>query len=346
MSEAADTLTNVPRWFHETYDGMETDMADEIFKAIRIKTIAGLNNVSEKELKTAEVQARIEAEALMAAAQHMDALGDATQRAFLKMVWKIYHDQAHRIGKDEYESIEEFLVDRIPRLKEKSGELSDTMFLLEHFLPLLAQVGKDWSPDKMLRLREKWSKTRAAVPNMRNLVRQFNDKVDAVQQPIKEREKDLKRLKVTLQTEPPDSGSYKQAYAATEQIAAELPELQKKADKVMEEAGEEFQQGVEKIFDVISDTSIPTWGHGGVGEKLKETEPTTTQSFDGYRVLAPNKEVFFMIKVPERYAQLVETALRTIINFKISDPILFYNEIQAKFFPHGIPINVDEEAEV
>ena len=316
--------TTVPRWFVETYDGSDQEMEEDLLKHF------GVALLPPGELDPT-VQEIINGRVHIAAAQQADSIRDTAERTWHRLIWRIKTNRYFEYTEEEYETLEEFLIDRYVRLREKSTERYDLLFLMEHFLPMLAKIGGDWAPENVLKFQQYFSKTKAAIPAMKKIMQEYNDVDRELQEIISAKEKELQKQQLILGSTEPGTPKFEKAMEVVTEISDALPALRDEAQEVIEEAGRQFQAKVSKVIDTISNVHIPTWGAGGVGDVLNDTGEKG-KIIEGYRCDS-RREVYFIIPVRTREAGLIQAALRDVVEFKIADPRIPYKKFQQKFFP-------------
>ena len=317
-----------PRWWYETYPEMDMDMAKDIFAAIFYKRQLKKGNKELPEDTTA--QALAISNALMESATQLRGVNEASNRAFLRTIWATAQNGRYHTSAEEYDTIEEWLSDRISDLSATSGELSNVVFLLQHVFPMLEKVGGDFDPIVLLGMKNHWSKTRAAVPFMRTLVNDVNNCTKPIEEKI-EQQKEIMAQKVLmleeLELNSPESIKLSKH---VDKLAEDISKLEKECRVTLEEAGVKFQQGIAKTLEVIADPTIEVWeGPNNVANALFSDGKKFTH-FEGER--APmGKKVISYVEIDTAYERAFVSATQNIVEWKDTDPKVIRNIINEKF---------------
>lgn len=323
---------DAPRWMVEDYEGMEEEIAEDIYSAFYWR----MRKEAEEKARQANesidfdndiaARARLVSKAVMDASIHADKINKGSERAFFRLVWAVQRNGFFRTSGEEFESISEWLADRIPRLSEQSGELSDIMYLMQHVFPLLERIQNGWRAPDLMKIQEHWSKTRAAVPYLRQLTRTLQDTHQTFADEIEKTEVSISKLK--------RKASVAKTPEEREEIQQEVVSLKEKVKKIEEtkekevkKATKEFMDGFDRAFRVIQNPEVPTWGPTGVGAVLKAGSKNALKKFQGYKALLSDRQTLFTVIVPERYDGAVESMLRTLVDFQLTDGAIIVSDI-------------------
>lgn len=343
----------IPRFLHEIYDDMDEDILELIYEVILNKTIQAMQAdgkldtkyKSIKDIDSKEVSFRIQEQALLAAGAHTYYFKDAVESANIKLLNKINQRKSYLVGIDEYESILDYIHDRIPDLAENSSELSDLNFLIDHGLAIFEKFGvkMQWKAKK----GGNKGKIRNSIPTMRKLLRDFEAASTQAEEKIKENEDEIKRITKRL-----DSGKLKretdewvEVHGKVDELEDEIRQLESIRVSQQNEATKSLEQGLIKVVEAIKDPGVKANGPQGVKAKLQGVVVDTPYSVDGLRAEGPDGQTYFLIRVPAQWGTMIEHGLRTMVNFKQQDPKHIFNEMKQSFFPRsdwgmilGIPL--------
>jgi hypothetical protein len=215
----------------------------------------------------------------------------------------------------EFASFEEFLVDKLPRLSENSGEKNDILFMVDEMIPLLQQVGSDWA-ESFMSLQDHYSKWRGAVPALRGAVRDFNMSVKAHETAIEENKKKQEKLSAKASREK-NPEKQKEYLDQIETIENEIKVIKKDQELIREVAQEKFTDTVTGIFSAVVDPEIPANGVNGIANYLRRGRETV--QIKGSMSIF-EKATIFVFSVPAEYSAAVESGLK-FVDFKNVDPI-------------------------
>jgi len=313
-----------PKWFTETYDGMETDIADDILSAIYYSRRKTLGKKETEE--DAVVASTLIADALMCSVEQLDSVGDATERAMMRNIWSVHSNNFHRMTKEEYDTPTEWLIDKIPTLKkDDKSSLSNILFLLEHFFPMLEKIGHGWEPEKLLSIRDNWSKARETLPTLRQLLIDLT----SAPLPIDERIKEQITLKEQAQVEiVVYEGTAKETKLREkiETIDKNIEKLQEKQETVIEKAQEVFTKEVGRVLDLIADEKITVnVGPNSVKAILSNPDRKYTV-FNGLQAIVPGHTVFYVV-VKSGYERTMISATKNFVEWQVTDPTVIKQEI-------------------
>lgn len=275
---------------------------------------------------TENIQEMVDAKVHLEAAARADILHGTFERVRDRLFWIINNEGYYRYAIEEFNTFQEFLEGRFAHLKNKSAIL----FMVNELLPMLAQVGADWAPENILGLQENYSKTVAAIPFMREAVGALRAVDQEYKEILQDKEKERKSLARRARNldNPEDAQQAAGELQALEDI--DIPAIQDEAQKSIQSATDEFRKKFETVLNTIANPSIPTWGEGGVSDTLKATSHNPMEIVGGYRLEA-NRKVVFIVTVPPRQAGLIEHALRAIVDFHVTDPIIPIEALRREF---------------
>lgn len=313
---------DAPRWMLEDYPEMGDDIRSDIESAIywSIREIAEekaeqanepINFDSDEEL----TKIRLLSDAVMRSAVQADRITEGASKAFYALIYDVQKRGLYYA--QEYETVQEWLVSKIPRLSEKSGELYDILFLINHFFPMLERV-KNGKVRDLMKLKQHWSKTKAAIPFLRNLV----ENVAELEQNYKEAQQkvdtEISKLEQIIEKDPEKK---KELSKNIKKLNQEKKMLERSYPIEIKKANTEFKDGFDRAFDLIQQTEVPTWGPNGIGDLLSK-DRNKPKIFDGDMSLVngfSGTERVFTFVVPDKYAQAVEASLRNIVKFQMTD---------------------------
>jgi hypothetical protein len=324
-----------PKWMSETYAGMEEDVAHDIYSAIFWATLkkdielAQANGTPPPDMNDVLVRSAEIAKTIMAAAEHIPNVTDASQRAFYSLVYKVKKNNLQRLTRDEYGTIEEWLTDRLEQLPEGSGELSDISFLMGEVFPMLEKIKGGFEPANVLSLSSYWSKTRAAIPYLRFITNQHKDAVHEVEHEMEKTTKRIIKLEAVQRNRAPDDPKYEETRVRIEELRGVSVELEEKLETVVTESTEKWKSGVEKTLNIIADASVKPWGKEGertVKAALFQGEKSDIKVYEGYQGVLPGRSLFVLI-LPSRYERTVTNALGGLVDWKLVDPAVMADEL-------------------
>ncbi len=192
----------LPRWVKEKdYPNKHHDMLEDLYganwwaEAVQLRDRSGKakpENISPSEWlehvltdfngDRESLLRRIGSTAMQGAAAQADVLKGDFETVFYLAAWNISLKRLWTSGKQEYDSFEEYLVDALPRLMDANNksELSDVLFMMQHLLPIMRNVGGDFEPESLMEFPQHWARARRAVPYLRTKVRMVQDSSEEV----------------------------------------------------------------------------------------------------------------------------------------------------------------------
>ena len=332
-----ERLASEPPWLSaEEYPDMVSDIATDLV----ISHYWRLVDETEKKLKAAKAPEMDDAlrqqllnEATMKAAQQATLLESTADRATYALLWKINSSNLHLTARDEYETFEEFLRDRIPDIAQKSM-LSDTLFLLQKLIPILNGMDKNWSAKELLKLKDHWSKTRAAIPVLRRFVNMVEDAHQARKDRLADLEKKKTKLMYTQRTTQ-DVGEKEEIETELEELEETIEEAEKETKEQVEAVEEVFAEKMHKAITLISNPDIPVAGEDGIKAVLARNGGHPEDDFvkfSGTQHLHKGKTLF-VLEVPDRYSNAVQNALRNLATFGTADIAAVLDDLSKKYLP-------------
>lgn len=318
--------TDTPRWVYEEYDGAEQDIASDIFAIIywrlRIdaEKKAALANQSVNFDTNISQKARLISDSIQKSLEHAETLSGSMDRAFMSLLYIYSKNGLYRNTREEYQSIQEYLIDKIPRVSADSGELSNILYLLHHFFPLLEQIENGWQAKDLLKIKDNWAKMRASIPYLRDLTKTLVNTQKFYDNALEQNSVTISKLKESI-TKEKDDKAKKQMTIELTRVEHEKEKLQK--SRVIEEkkATEKFQKGFDKTLKLLQDASVPAWGPNSIG-KLLQAERNKPIIFDGQMTIVQGlsgPEVAFTLVVPEMYSVTVESLMKNLAKFQLTD---------------------------
>jgi len=326
--------TKFPRWFTEDYPGRDKDIADDLFAVIYWKIREekeaeakkkGSTYLPDKDLAK---QSQLFAEALMKAGQDAEGNSAAFEQAFVRIAYSVKRNGYFRMTQDEYSSIEEWLIDKVPA--KKGAELSNIMYLINVFIPTVEQVGLE--QDELYKLRENWSKTKAAVPVLRSKTDAIYA-VEEVYEPAIQEEKNLIFNLSALKTDAlPGSPERENLSKEIEERKEKLFKLEKEKEEVEEVARQDFVQTFHKALEVITNPKIPVDGINGVADHLRGN----VVCFTGEKCYIAQGGVVYTMVVPTDYELATESMLRNLVSFIPTDGAVIMNSLGNLILHDGV----------
>jgi hypothetical protein len=311
-----------PRWLIEEYQGMEKDIADDIYAAIYWKLRGEAEEKAMNAKKKFEpdndlnIQAQLIADSITEAATQANRLQSGAERASHQLIQIINDMGLFRMVREEYDNIEQWLADRIPELPAGSGGLSNANYLHNIFLPLVREYGNGLSTQALLELKENWSKTQAAVPFMRQSSKELMDTDTSYQREIESVAVKVEKLSKKIgKTKNPEE---KQALQDEIQSLDEAKSnLEQERLEVMKETTKKFKKNFEKVLKVITDPSVPAWGPNNVTQILQQA--SGVKIFEGDKCYLGDGRVVYQIVLPADYERTMERFCRQFCEFSATD---------------------------
>ena len=329
----------IPRWLTEEYVGSEHDIASDVYAAVywnaRKKLVQDAMSRGEPIPDANDIMIRSKemSMALLKSALVARESGEALNRASIYLMWKIEKTGAFRLDPDEFDTIGEFLVNRIAGLDDNSGELSDLRFLLEQFFPMIESMkSPDWSVEKLLGIKEHWSKARAAVPFLRQATSMYLESQRRIEHDLGVKRRSIERMKGWQASREArgetNTDDYKETANKIVIASLDISNLEENKEAQIEAASKEFSGKVALALNVIADPAVKPWGEPGentvktalFGGVLKQV------LYPGFTTVLPGRSLFVLI-VPQNLDRAVKTALSTIVEFSISDPQVMRAEL-------------------
>lgn len=316
-----------PRWMTEAYPGMETDIAEDIFRAIYWRKLAeetktcvdaGLPVPNPEDIA---IKARSIADALTASTAQADQMQDASRRAFMALLYKVNSTGAFRMLPEEYDSLEEWIADRMPAFAENGGEMADARFLVEQIFPMLAKYD-GVSPEQLLSIRDNWSRFRASVPYLRAHLREFHTIARTLEQNIEKKKDLIERLQKLQEGRSEDHPKYKETEQKILTVTAEIEDINSNKDKKLEDQAKQFASQFQSTLEVIADPTVKAWGRPDertIANVLKHGDIPELKIYDGFRGTMDGRTIFVIV-VPNQLERAVESGLSTTVQFRMTDP--------------------------
>jgi hypothetical protein len=320
-----------PRWLTETYDNMHVDMAEDLFAALYHAKRRALEKTDTIEsANVAYIDARLVADAIMDASIRADTVGEAAQRAFFHLVYIVNKHGLHQQNGHEYETLQEWLGDRIVRLSSTSGEVSDIAFINQQLFPILERMPDGWRPADLLKLKENWTKTRAAVPFLRKITSDYHNSAADLEQAIESDKSKIVRLKQTKAYIDPTSPGYKEARDEVDSLEMSIEVCEDRKVDVLQRAAADWKKNFEETLNLIADPNVHQDGPMGIRGKLAQLYNPDIEIFKGLKAILPGRTMFLAI-VDQSYERAVESALSTIMTFDITDPDVLVYEAKSAY---------------
>jgi len=315
-----DFTADPPKWLGVTYPGVEKDIARDLFAVI----FWDMNAHQAKsgivyDLQDNVVKARLVSEAILRATERSQGLQGDMQRAMYELIYIAKQTGAWQMGLYEYATLEEWLKSRLPDL-EGSGELYDIKFLLDHLFPLLEEIGDTFQPSNLLKMQEEWSKTRASIPYMRGLYNEYIAAAQVFDTKIEKKKKEKDKLVKKKATLEPASPEDQRITLEIGIIETEIRKVEAEKGPATEKALAIFVEGIEKTLNVIADPEVSVRaGEKNISTELRGMRQPERKLYSGY-VATMRERTIFVFSVPNRLQRAIETALKYIMQFKMTDP--------------------------
>ena len=337
-----------PRYFLAQYDGDVEEMVNDLYARVYWMKVLGLkykdaDGVHERPTETSandwlaevygnssatsrrEMQYRLCAESYAEALSCAEGIESKAGRSFVRILEMI---QTHGLWQQgEHETLEQFLLDRFPRLEHQKSEKSDILFLVNDMLPLISAI----SDEPIMNSKEHYSKIRASVPYMRAAYAEFNENVKTAftrVEDVKELKQEAERKKTISSKASPE---YKKAVEEIQSLEMVLKTVEKDAEIVKETASKKLLEKVNDTLEKIHDPSVGTDGPNSIRELLKRGGKKV--HFKAFKAMAP-EVIVFHIKVPQRFESTIEKALQ-FIEFQATDPAVIERALEEIFHTKG-----------
>lgn len=258
------------------------------------------------------------------AAEVADSNQSKFSRAFLKVLSVINEHGMYR-SQGECGNIEEYVMDRFPRLEPGSGEFSEVMFMINEMFPLLKEFGKELGVDEILSEKELYGKVRGSVAYVRASSNQFKDDFRQAEIRVQEIERKESDLEQSLKTAKPEKAPIIQA--ELEAVSELKKSITKDAEIQKASASEKLRENVVTVIGALKDKSIGANGVNGIRNHLKREGKSIM--FKGMVSLAPGRSVFYL-DVPEQYQLAVERSLANFVEFQMTDKNIMIKEMEKK----------------
>lgn len=318
----------IPRWAIEDYEGDTQEMIQDIYAALFYREVSRMKigdktmpenmgvidwyhevaaTLGENDVQI--MQAQLVSRALSSSMETADGMKGKSDRAFMFFLYQLKMNNRYQML-GEYDSFEEYLVDKLPRLNENSGERSDIMFMLDEFIPLLKSLGSEWV-EKLTELQDYYTKVRGAVPSMRIAMRELTAAAELHEEQIEKNKKQVSKLedKKRREKNPEKIKEIEHEIAHVETHTKKLTTERKIAQEV---AVESFKENTERIMKAVVDPNIKTAGINGIAHQLKRGKAEEFKGFVGMT----DRHAVFVFAVPSKYMNAVQSAL-TFVNFNV-----------------------------
>ena len=308
------------KWLGATYPGVEKDIAKDLFSVIfwDMSTHQAISGVA-YDLQDNVVKARLVSEAILRATERSQGLQGDMQRAMYELIYIAKQTGAWQMGLYEYATLEEWLKSRLPDL-EGSGELYDIKFLLDHLFPLLEEIGDTFQPSNLLKMQEEWSKTRASIPYMRGLYNEYIAAAQVFDTKIEKKKKEKDKLIKKQAALDIESSEYHQNVIELATIIDDIKKVEAEKGPATEKALEVFVNGIQKTLNIIADPEVSVRaGEKNISTELRGMRQPDRKLYNGY-VATMRERTIFVFSVPNRLQRAIETALKYIMQFKMTDP--------------------------
>lgn len=191
---------DAPKWALEEYPGAEKDFSDWL-ERMYLENYYGDQLGEAIDMQTGEVidnniLMRIRSMAKFQTLQRTLQLRGTIERA---QVWQLYNANQmgwFRLLPPEFDTVEELVASMVDDTEEGTSEYSDLIFLAKQILPLLKKAGA--TPEQLAGLTVNMSKARAAVPFLRQIIRDNSEKNDGI---LPEKEEVVKKTMLQVAEE-------------------------------------------------------------------------------------------------------------------------------------------------
>lgn len=325
----------IPAWATSSYDGDVTDMIRDIYSALfwdevaKLKIDNGGESMSKPEdvsvfdwytmvmdtypMAVKEINARLIANGYSNSMVNADKLKSKSERAFMYYLYQMKVDNRYMLT-GEFTSFEQFLIEKLPYLYDKPGERGNILFLLEEMLPLLKEIDENLVSQFTV-LEDYYSRTREAVPAMKDAVRNVNMAVAAHKKTVENKRKEIEKLNRKL---PKANNEEKKKLEETiGKINHEIKTIESDMELIEDVAKDKFVEDVSTIISTITDPNVPVHGVNGVSALLKRNRKVIR--IKGHMSMMPNKTVF-VFAVPSQYTDTIQNNI-DFVDFSNTDPL-------------------------
>lgn len=329
----------LPNYYSEAYVGMEQDMAEDILATMYWKRRDQLeaDGKWETEEKSAS-HALMIANVIMDAAPQADEMANAMERAKFRILMSIEKHKLYHLAKNEYDTFEEYLTDRLTMSSNKS-ETSQLVFLINQFIPIVSKLGDNFDVNELLKMREAWSKAKETVPYLRQQINLFLNATKPLDAEIETTEKYLDKLEFRATVIEKEDKEYEEIKETIKVQTKKVKTLQKKKEQVVEEASAELQEAVVKVLNVVADPEVSPDGPAGISKILQTGKSREHLMINGDMYLLPTSTVFYL-EAPQGYARAVESSLRQFVTFTIRETGELFRHWQEKRGGKSMNLNV------
>jgi hypothetical protein len=330
--------SNIPAWAFSAYDGDVDEMTNDIQSAIFWGEVPKLTYMDKngeihskpKDLPVEKwyqeviknqpevadqqlINARLSANTFTSAVEITGKLMGKAERGLMLFLYESKKNKRYMNTQHEYETFEEFLLDKLPYLMDKPGEKSNVMFLLTQMLPLVSQLGIDGQAAAVFGSEGNYTKVRECVPFMRKATVRFEQASQAYDEEIQESEKKISRKSEKLMRMKPDDPERKIIHEEIQSLNKHLTMIKEDQEIVKKNASLELKESMGMMLEAIADPSIPSHGPNGIGKILFRSGDKV--SFTGAMSLIPKKTAFYFV-VPVEYQGAVESAMASFMKFR------------------------------
>jgi hypothetical protein len=161
-----------PRWALEEYPGAEKDFTTWLYGIIYANIVDGIPDKEAAVFLMAKVRART--------LERTGELTDLMARSSAYQMWKASEEGWYHFLPGEYDSLREFMHSMSDEESVGGSTKSDLIFLADTLLPALQGAGIE--PEMIMSIPEHFSKARAAVPYLREVLdnKEGDELVEAV----------------------------------------------------------------------------------------------------------------------------------------------------------------------
>ena len=321
-------MTN-PKWLTEDYPENEQDVAADIQAAFYQSISDGLTEEQQSDM---DVMAQVNTKAILAASKHARKLEKTMGRAAFALAWQVVNKQLYHFD-GEIETVAQWLFELLPTYEHESSAYYDTLFILQEFFPMVQKLGNGWSVKKLLSLEANWSRTREAIPFMRNAVDKRVAVDEYFENETKIATKQIGRLEKKLEKEKnPEVRNELATEIGKNRVKIESLEEQKTTDVV--KAEKVLVKDIEKALKVINSPDVPVHGPQGVRNTLKGKIDWDIQAFKSIVIIhgdVPTTKTVFLLVAERGEEGIVNSCLRDTVDIQDTDPAVILHQINELF---------------
>jgi len=318
-----------PKWLTEDYPENEQDVAADIQAAFYQSLSEGLTKEQQNDM---DIMAQVNTKAILGASKHARKLEKTMGRAAFALAWQVVNKQLYHFD-GEIETVAQWLFEQLPSYEQNSSAYYDSLFILQEFFPMIQKLGNGWSVKKLLSLEENWSRTREAIPFMRNAVDRRVAVDEYFEEEMKTAEKQIGRLEKKLEKEK-DSEVREELTAEINKNKLKIELLGEQQPDDLEKADKKLTKEIDKALKVIIDPGVSVHGPQGVRNTLKGKIDWKIEAFKGIAIIdgdVPTTKTVFLIVVDKGDEGIINSCLRDAVDVRDTDPAVILHQINELF---------------